>query len=357
MSKIISINKNLAPVKNRYHQQYNDLDVEKYWFDKLNGYVRRDEKPQYTTQYTLSNCTPNMNGSKSFLDAFLSAYNNHEDVVISPDDVWMVICLNFTKYVNDNAEKLRSKFVDHEGQKRLTVVEPIGKDEHDWDDFFGQMVKEIDKNVKGNIVSILKSNFSTTGKVEAILSNACIMDSFQKYFSYGRCIPCCGIRNVHFLGSLDDWLSLRKKADDICSFDEEPGLLGKKRGDFSKYIQNLLPILDEFINTYKGNVNNKFWDKIMNFRDGRLGSGSTTYISGWILNFFLGYSQDREVDYGDISLNSIKVPVEVTNHCTGQQKTCYVTGGFFGVRKDGETYRPCMSLSVLEDSKTVKGLF
>jgi hypothetical protein len=29
----------------------------------------------------------------------------------------------FSKYVNDNAEKLRSLFVDHDGQKKLTVVQ------------------------------------------------------------------------------------------------------------------------------------------------------------------------------------------------------------------------------------------
>lgn len=28
----------------------------------------------------------------------------------------------FAKYVNDNAERFRSKMVDHEGKKKLTVV-------------------------------------------------------------------------------------------------------------------------------------------------------------------------------------------------------------------------------------------
>jgi len=42
-----------------------------------------------------------------FLDAFLNAYNKHGDVKITPDDVWLVILLYFSKYVNDNAEQLR----------------------------------------------------------------------------------------------------------------------------------------------------------------------------------------------------------------------------------------------------------
>src|SRR6185312_16520137 len=41
-------------------------------------------------------------------DAFLQAYNNHEDVTLVPDDVWITILFVFTQYVNrqGNAEKL-----------------------------------------------------------------------------------------------------------------------------------------------------------------------------------------------------------------------------------------------------------
>lgn len=35
----------------------------------------------------------------AFFDAFLKAYNTHGDVVLSPDDVWMCICLQFSKYM------------------------------------------------------------------------------------------------------------------------------------------------------------------------------------------------------------------------------------------------------------------
>lgn len=56
-----------------------------------------------------------------FFSAFLTAYNNHGDVKITPDDVWLVIVLYFSKYVNDNAEQLRSAFVTHEGKNKLVV--------------------------------------------------------------------------------------------------------------------------------------------------------------------------------------------------------------------------------------------
>jgi len=63
--------------------------------------------------------------SHPVLKAFLSAYNSHEDVILSPDDIWLMVCTAFAKYVNDNAEKLRHLFVDHQDKKTLTV-EDVG---------------------------------------------------------------------------------------------------------------------------------------------------------------------------------------------------------------------------------------
>jgi hypothetical protein len=59
----------------------------------------------------------------AIFSAFLYAYNSHEDIVLSPDDIWLMICTYFSKHVNDNAEELRSLFVDHDGKKKLTVVQ------------------------------------------------------------------------------------------------------------------------------------------------------------------------------------------------------------------------------------------
>jgi len=41
--------------------------------------------------------------------------------MIKPDDIWLTIMLWFTKYVDDNAEQLRTAFVSHAGKKKLTV--------------------------------------------------------------------------------------------------------------------------------------------------------------------------------------------------------------------------------------------
>jgi hypothetical protein len=57
-------------------------------------------------------------------EAFLAAYTNHEDIILSPDDIWLMITIYYATYVDDNAEQLRSLFVDHEGKKKLVVTVP-----------------------------------------------------------------------------------------------------------------------------------------------------------------------------------------------------------------------------------------
>lgn len=57
----------------------------------------------------------------AIFSAFLFAYNSHEDIVLSPDDIWLLICIYFSQYVNEHAEQLRSLFVDHEDRQTLTI--------------------------------------------------------------------------------------------------------------------------------------------------------------------------------------------------------------------------------------------
>ena len=54
----------------------------------------------------------------------------HGDLKIKPDEVWMMIMLWFTKYVDDNADELRFAFVMHAGKKELVVQ--TDKNLYDW---------------------------------------------------------------------------------------------------------------------------------------------------------------------------------------------------------------------------------
>lgn len=55
------------------------------------------------------------------LQGFIAAYRNDRPVTISPDVIWLLIIQAFSNHVTNNAEKLRSMFVNFDGKKELTV--------------------------------------------------------------------------------------------------------------------------------------------------------------------------------------------------------------------------------------------
>jgi hypothetical protein len=131
---------------------------------------------------------------------------------------------------------------------------------YSWNDFLEQMRLQMGKNVKNDVIDLLNANFSTTTKVESLLSCVAIMDTFKQYFEYRCMMTKCGIRNVHFMGTLDDWQLLRRKTEQLQNFTRS------RNDSFASYIEGLLPIIDQFIQTYEGNVDKKFWNKIMDIK-------------------------------------------------------------------------------------------
>jgi hypothetical protein len=136
--------------------------------------------------YYKETCKANM--SAEYDNGFFSAYAylNHGGVKITPDDVWTVILLYFSKYVEENSEQLRAAFVNHEGKKKLKVTIDSNdiRSEYFWDNFFAEMMKEIEKNTVPKVTEKLTPSFTTTGKIEKIFASAVIMNTFKKYFSY-----------------------------------------------------------------------------------------------------------------------------------------------------------------------------
>ncbi|CAF4013388.1 unnamed protein product [Adineta steineri] len=303
------------------YETLKDLPDAKYWVHKVDNEAT---PTRYKVQHIIANGPHTSSGDNHALfTAFLRAYNSHEDIVLSPDDIWLMICIYFSKYVNENAEQLRTLFVDHEGKKLLTICQPPGV-EPDWNDFLDQMRQEVT-----------------------------IMDTFKQYFEYRCIVTKCGIRNVHFVGTLDDWKLLRQKTEQLQMFSTSTN------DSFGSYIKGLLPIIDQFIQTYQGQVDNKFWNKVMDIKHwGGGGSGSPrgTDVSGWFLRLCYGLHEEKKCDIQRIQLNSLVVPVLVENQATNQSKTCYVTGGFHGINSHNNRHKPVMSLAVMDDTTTIKPL-
>lgn len=64
------------------------------------------------------------------------------------------------------------------------------------------MIEEIRLNTKNDLVNSLQADYSTTGKVERLMTTAVIMDACKKFFKYKAIAASCGIRKVMFMGLL-----------------------------------------------------------------------------------------------------------------------------------------------------------
>lgn len=178
------------------------------------------------------------------------SYMHHLPLCLSPDDVWTVIVQGFGMHMEKNAEALRKKFVDFEGKKELTVIRNDGfllNPKSDWEGCFAEYSEQIKKNIGAKNHFNLVPKFSTTGRLEQAVFDTSLMKSMDKYFVYNLCGG-CGIPQVKMLGTLDDWQSLRKKLEGLSQY------------DLKEWVDNLLPIIDQFIKTYQGEPDLEFWD-------------------------------------------------------------------------------------------------
>ena len=64
-------------------------------------------------------------GYNKVLLGYLNAFVDHCPIKVSPNIIWQLILNAFAKHVNNFSEKLRSKFVNFEGVKNLSVIKVL----------------------------------------------------------------------------------------------------------------------------------------------------------------------------------------------------------------------------------------
>ena len=183
-------------------------------------------------------------------EGFLTAYDKHYSLILSPDIIWLLISQGIATQINENAEQLRDRLVDFEGQKTLTIKyegEDLMKRDDYWEWIIPAFSDSIDKNMKAQFSDLMVCNFTTTGLVERISSQITMMESVKKYFKYVVMGSGCGIPDITVLGTPDDWKNIRSRLSRLDDLD-----LGWWR-------EELEPVIDEFVNASEGNINKKFW--------------------------------------------------------------------------------------------------
>ena len=284
-------------------------------------------------------------GKKSLFRGLMEAYGNHYPITISPDMILLLFLQGYSRFMENNSEKLRNIYVNFQGKKTLKVVRegitPEAAKLEDWRGIIDEFTKNIIGEIGENIISNLKSNFTTTTPVSLTTSQISIMSAMKNYFKYEVVRFVCGISSITLEGSLEDWEKIKSKFQFFSK--EEFGL--------NPWIKSLIPIIDKIIETKKYYNQNKtiteelrhFWKDIIRVKRG--GVYQPDVIDGWIIKFVPNVSGEnptiyQQLDDGQIPDQILSCPLKLRliNGVKEIEYNCSLASGFYGMIQDKETY-------------------
>ena len=284
------------------------------------------------------------NDFNSVSKGLMWAFADHRPVVFSPDMIWLLITQAFGHYVNNNAEQMRPLLVSHDDIKTLTVVsehdllnEP---DQVDWQEIMDAFESQIDYYTKNDVAGLIVADFSTTGPTEKIASQITLMEAVKSFFEYRVMYSVCGIPDVTLIGTPEDWRKVREKASKLKDF----GL--------DWWVNDLDPILEQFVRASEGDVDVKFWQNMVKkLRPGEVRMASCspydntiTKFDGWFLKFYpfdMEGRTPREIEFHHPMLPEVvKTPfkyiVKDIDGTTIKEYNMELWAGFFGMTQDPE---------------------
>ena len=94
----------------------------------------------------------------------------------SREHIWLLILQSVAVHVDQNAEKLRNKYVEHDGQKELLVEVSANPSHKEWEGVIENFASQIDKNTVDDTCKLFECDFSTSSMVERISTKVTIMD-------------------------------------------------------------------------------------------------------------------------------------------------------------------------------------
>ncbi|VDB91594.1 unnamed protein product [Peniophora sp. CBMAI 1063] len=226
---------------------------------------------------TASSEVPLIPARGGLVTTVLEAYNHHRALVLRPDDVWLAILTQFSFFVNGpgRAEELRSRFVAHEGKKKLTVTAAGTRYDVDFGRLAENMTSEMEKHiVDPELRSWILPRFSTTTPNDTVVASVTMMATMKAYFDYSFALL-CGIPRLTLLGDKADWEDIARRAEKLRSYGKECEV----------WHNMLAPVLGRFVGAFdkpKDMANLEFWQRVAHYQGG--GSGPT-WLSGWITAF------------------------------------------------------------------------
>ena len=295
-------------------------------------------------------------GAHPFFYGMYEAYADHRPFVLSPDMVWMLISQGFSHHINANPEKYRDRMVDFQGKKSLVVESDKPLDEAEWERLIPKFAEEIKKNTKGTVAETIIADFSTTTSYEQIASEITLMETTKAYFEFVVMYAACGIPEVTLLGTTEDWQKVYDKTLQLRSF------------DLDWWIDELKPILKQFIKASEGHADTKFWRNMFKWHTQKE-YGAPNVIDGWIVKFFPYDKDGKRFDLKTLTRDS-NLPdemaeadvrfVELYPDGSSTETMIELYGGFVGLEQNPENYAltPKIGWKVVKknDTSTIKSM-
>jgi hypothetical protein len=202
----------------------------------------------------------------AFIECVLMCYNSHIDLCISPDHIWMLICQGIATHFKHRPHLRSQMFMKHFGNKHLFIQ----------GDSFETCIKNSIDNLAEHInnhefLKAMEHDFSTTTDTVRTAGKVTALSLLKKNYFMSYSLS-CGIPNVILEGTEEDWERLIEKLN----------ILSERIG-LKWWFQRLAYILGKLLETYKGNVDEVFWSKIITSHNTW---GSDGDITGWIMVFF-----------------------------------------------------------------------
>lgn len=294
-------------------------------------------------------------GYQSFFNGMYQAYADHRPFVMSPDMIWLLISQGFARHINANPETMRPYFVDFSGKQSLIVKSDKQLEDPDlsWEKIFPGFTCQIKKHVGDSLVDLLTCDFSTTTSLEKLASEITIMEAMKPYFEFIVMYCVCGIPQITLEGTPQDWEKVLNKAR------------GLKKYNLDWWITELEPLLEEFAEASRGNINKVFWRNMFKYHSEKE-YGAPNIIDGWIVKFF-PYDKDGKRNNlkqlkGNKSLPDEIVKVDLKYLEAGDKTVKEIPlelwAGFIGLtqNKDNFALRPQIGWMIRKKDVENKGL-
>jgi Domain of unknown function (DUF4419) len=214
-------------------------------------------------------------GANAIAVAMVEAYAEHRPLRLSPDMIWLLLLQGLGEHIEADPEAMRPYFVNFEGEKTLEVVRQWqkGNPDNPWENVFEEFGKKIAANTKAGLAETCLPAFSTTGKIEKAAFEVSLMRAMDPYFDY-RASFACGIPEITLEGGPEDWALLEKHAAELARY------------DLAWWIDPLKPILHQFTQAARGQVDTTFWQDMVKRRSYSIVCASESFLNGWMIQLF-----------------------------------------------------------------------